>query len=151
MIETQPNADGRSGKEKYDVVIVGGGPTGSTAATLLKKYNPDLRVLIMEKEKFPRDHVGESQLPAINPVLDEMGVWDKVEAAGFPIKLGAAFQNQKDLVAQVVAVAAIHLARLHVIEAGANLRRHQHVAVDRAVVIDFKSLGYSHVHSYPSF
>ena len=75
----------------YDVAIVGGGPTGATAATLLLKYNPELRVLIIEKEKFPRDHVGESQLPSIGPILDEMGVWDKVEEAGFPIKIGASY------------------------------------------------------------
>ncbi len=74
-----------------DVVIVGGGPSGSTVATLLKKYNPGLSVLILEKAKFPREHVGESQLPGISVILNEMGVWDKVEAANFPIKLGATF------------------------------------------------------------
>ena len=76
----------------YDVVILGGGPGGSTCGTLLKKYKPDLKVLILEKEQFPRDHVGESQLPAIGSVLNEMGVWDKVEAAGFPIKIGATYK-----------------------------------------------------------
>ena len=65
-----------------DVAILGGGPTGSTCATFLRKYNPDLRVTIVEKEVFPREHVGESQLPSIGPILDEMGVWDKVEASG---------------------------------------------------------------------
>jgi Dehydrogenases (flavoproteins) len=73
----------------YDVVIVGGGPAGSTAGTLIEKYNPNLSVLIVEKEKFPRDRVGESQLPQISDVLEEMGCWDKVEAADFPIKIGA--------------------------------------------------------------
>ena len=76
----------------YDVVIVGGGPAGSTAGTLIKKYNPHLSVLILEKEKFPRDHVGESQLPQISDVLEEMGCWDKVEAANFPIKIGATYR-----------------------------------------------------------
>lgn len=76
----------------YDVAIVGGGPAGSTAGTLLKKYNPNLSVLILEKEKFPRDHVGESQLPQISDVLQEMGCWDKVEAADFPIKIGATYR-----------------------------------------------------------
>ncbi len=75
----------------YDVVIVGGGPVGSTVSSLLKKHNPDLSVLVVEKERFPRDHVGESLLPSVCPILDEMGVWDKVEAAGFPIKIGASY------------------------------------------------------------
>jgi flavin-dependent dehydrogenase len=77
---------------EYDVAIIGGGPAGSTTGTLLKKYNPDLRVGIFERETFPRDHVGESQLPGISAVLDEMGCWDKVEAANFPIKLGGTYR-----------------------------------------------------------
>ncbi len=76
---------------EYDVIIVGGGPGGTTTGTLLKKYNPALRVLILEREKFPREHIGESQLPPIGKILHEMGVWDKVEAAGFIIKLGASY------------------------------------------------------------
>lgn len=79
-----------------DVAIIGGGPSGSTLATLLRKYNPALSVLVLEKETFPREHVGESQLPAISPILHEMGVWDKVEAAGFPIKLGASLTWGRD-------------------------------------------------------
>ncbi|CAN5398070.1 hypothetical protein BH11ARM1_BH11ARM1_10490 [soil metagenome] len=75
-----------------DVAIIGGGPAGTTTGTLLKKYGPDLKVLILEREKFPRDHVGESQLPAVSYVLDEMGVWDKVEAADFPVKIGATYK-----------------------------------------------------------
>ncbi|MBM3964406.1 MAG: hypothetical protein FJ308_04975 [Planctomycetes bacterium] len=74
-----------------DVAIVGGGLGGTTLASLLKKYAPSLDVCIFEKEAFPRDHVGESQLPPTSAVLHEMGVWDKVEAAGFPIKLGASY------------------------------------------------------------
>jgi len=74
-----------------DVVIVGGGPSGTTVASLLKKYSPDLSVMILEKAKFPREHVGESQLPGISAILDEMGVWEKVEAENFPVKLGASY------------------------------------------------------------
>lgn len=59
--------------------------------TLLKKYAPQLNVIILEKETFPREHVGESQLPLVSVILDEMECWDKVEAAGFPIKIGATY------------------------------------------------------------
>lgn len=77
--------------EKFDVVIVGGGPGGTTTATLLKKYRPELQVLVVERERFPREHIGESQLPVIGKVLKEMGVWEKVEAEGFIIKFGASY------------------------------------------------------------
>lgn len=75
----------------YDVLILGGGPAGSTLGSFLKKYRPGLSVLIVEKEKFPREHVGESQLPAVSNILHEMGAWDKVEAADFPVKIGASY------------------------------------------------------------
>ncbi|MFM8263236.1 MAG: NAD(P)/FAD-dependent oxidoreductase [Pirellula sp.] len=74
-----------------DVAIIGAGPGGTTVASFLKKSMPQLDVCIIEKETFPRDHVGESQLPAVSKVLHEMGAWDKVEAARFPVKLGASY------------------------------------------------------------
>lgn len=74
-----------------DVAIVGGGPAGATAATLLRKYAPDLRVVVLERDRFPRDQIGESQLPSISPILHEMDVWGAVEHAGFPIKIGASY------------------------------------------------------------
>lgn len=82
-----------------DVAIIGGGPGGSTAGSLLKKYDPDLSVCIFERETFPREHVGESQLPPISDILAEMGCWDKVEAADFPIKIGVTYRwgKSKDL------------------------------------------------------
>jgi flavin-dependent dehydrogenase len=75
-----------------DVAVIGGGPAGATVGTLLRKYSPDLNVVILERERFPRDHVGESLLPIVPRILNEMGAWDKVEAAGFPIKLGAVYR-----------------------------------------------------------
>jgi len=84
---------------EYDVVIVGGGPAGSTLGSVLRKYAPAAKVLILEREIFPREHVGESQLPPVTKVLEEMGCWDKVEAAGFPVKTGALYRwgNTDDL------------------------------------------------------
>ncbi len=81
-----------SEKMEYDVAIIGGGPAGSTTGSVLKKYHPDARVLILEREVFPRPHVGESMLPPITQVLEEIGCWDKVESAGFPIKIGAVYR-----------------------------------------------------------
>lgn len=75
-----------------DVLIIGGGPAGSSVGSLLRKYNPSLSVTIVEREIFPRDHIGESQLPAICKVLNEMGAWEKVEAAMFPVKLGSTYR-----------------------------------------------------------
>jgi flavin-dependent dehydrogenase len=85
--------------KKLDVAIVGGGPGGSTVGSFLKKYKPGLKVGIFERETFPRDHVGESQLPVIGAILDELGVWDKIEAADFPIKVGGTYRwgNSDDL------------------------------------------------------
>ena len=72
---------------QYDVAIIGAGPAGCTVSTLLKKYASEMKVIVLEREKFPRDHIGESLLPAINPVLIEMDAWDKVEAQGFSTQL----------------------------------------------------------------
>ena len=85
-----------SNESHVDVAIVGGGPSGSTVGALLKKLRPELSVLILERETFPRDHIGESLLPPVSPILDEMGVWDRVEAANFPIKVGATYRWGKN-------------------------------------------------------
>ena len=69
------------------VVVIGGGPAGSTAATLLARSGVD--VTLFEAERFPRAHVGESLLPATLAVLDDVGVLPKIEAEGFTRKWGA--------------------------------------------------------------
>ena len=73
----------------YDVAIVGGGPAGAAAGAQLSKAGK--RVIILEKEAFPRFSIGESLLPCGNDLLREIGVWDKLENAGFLRKYGAEF------------------------------------------------------------
>lgn len=78
-----------SAATEYDVVIIGGGPGGSTAGTLLSKAGK--KVLLLEKETFPRFRIGESLLPFGNEVFEELGVWQKLEQGGFTRKTGAEF------------------------------------------------------------
>ncbi len=73
----------------YDVIIIGGGPGGSTTGSALAQAGK--KVLILEREKFPRFHVGESLIPFGNDVFRKIGVWDKMVNAGFMPKLGAEF------------------------------------------------------------
>src|SRR5436305_11212352 len=70
------------GRSIYDVAIVGGGPAGSTAATLLAKAGR--RVIVFEREKFPRFHIGESLLPFSMKTFDRLGVREKLDRTFLP-------------------------------------------------------------------
>lgn len=68
--------------QMYDVAIIGGGPAGSTAATLLSRAGR--RVVVLEREKFPRFHIGESLLPFSTRAFDRLGVREKLDRTFMP-------------------------------------------------------------------
>src|SRR5262252_7116274 len=75
----------------YDVAVIGGGPGGSTTATALARRGRS--VVVLERERFPRFHIGESQLPWTNEILQALGVHDTIAASGFVEKWGASFRG----------------------------------------------------------
>ena len=83
----------RDGDRIHDVLVVGGGPAGSTAATCLARGG--LSVVVVEGEPFPRFHVGESLLPASIPLFERLGVLERIRRHGFLVKYGASFHDQE--------------------------------------------------------
>ena len=75
--------------ERRRVVVVGAGPSGSISSALLKRRGYD--VLVLERQKFPRFSIGESLLVHCLDFVEEAGMLEAVEAAGFQHKNGAAF------------------------------------------------------------
>lgn len=78
-------------EEIQDVLIIGGGPAGSTAATFLARQG--FSVTLLEKEQFPRDHVGESLLPFCHNLFQEIGILDKMKK-NFVRKPGVRFVDR---------------------------------------------------------
>jgi flavin-dependent dehydrogenase len=77
---------GGSAGDLYDVAVIGGGPAGSTAAALLARAGR--RVIVFEREKFPRFHIGESLLPFSMKAFTRLGLHEKFAGAGFMEKFG---------------------------------------------------------------
>jgi flavin-dependent dehydrogenase len=73
-----------------DVLVIGGGPAGSTAGTLLARRGFD--VVLVDKDRHPRFHIGESLLPANLPLFDELGVGEEIRAIGM-VKRAAQFES----------------------------------------------------------
>ncbi len=77
----------RDSSYDYDFAVAGGGPAGTSAAICLAQKGH--RVVLFERERFPRFHIGESLLSTANDAFATLGVADRVEAACFPPKWGA--------------------------------------------------------------
>lgn len=83
----------------YDLAIIGAGPAGTVLASLVRRQDPSRRVLIVEREVFPRHRVGESLIAGIGPILARAGLLESIEAmasvegnpAGIVRKAGAVF------------------------------------------------------------
>ncbi|MEX2215390.1 MAG: NAD(P)/FAD-dependent oxidoreductase [Phycisphaeraceae bacterium] len=82
----------RSADQQYDAIIIGGGPAGTTAAATLAMKGR--RVILFEKEKFPRYHIGESLIPHTYWTLERIGMIPKMKASAFPKKYSVQFVRQ---------------------------------------------------------
>src|ERR1043165_2356914 len=72
----------------YDIIVIGGGPACSSAATLLSRMGH--KVLLLEKENFPREHIGESLIPSSYATLENLGVVEELRKIS-PRKPGVHF------------------------------------------------------------
>jgi geranylgeranyl reductase family protein len=121
----------------YDVAIIGGGPAGSTAAALLARAGR--RVVVFEREKFPRFHIGESLLPFSMKAFTRLGLHEKFRRAGFMKKFGGemfgacsekgtkfyfkdAYRSQTDHAYQVMRSKFDKVLLDHAAESGAEVR-----------------------------
>ena len=155
-----------SKNNSHDVIVIGGGPAGSTAATWLSRLGH--KVLLLEREKFPREHVGESLLPFCYSLLEDLGVVNELKT-NFVRKPGVRFidrdgnisttwcfnhviQNETYLSFQVIRGEFDHILLKNAAKNGADVREEMSVmeaditsASDRVTVTSLDSSGKKNV------
>src|SRR5687768_7061525 len=87
-----------NGSSSPDVVVIGGGPAGSTCSTLIAQQGYNVR--LFEREKFPRFHIGESLIPETYWVLKRLNMLDKMKNSAFVQKCSVQFVNQHGKMSQ---------------------------------------------------
>lgn len=125
-----------------DVVVIGGGPAGSAAAAWLARAGR--HIVLLERDHFPRFHIGESLLASVNDALSAIGAADVVRKAGFPQKWGATFLTADGTIERYADFGAApdvalpqtwqvqrstfdHLLLQHAASSGADVRQGTHV------------------------
>ena len=86
------------GNSSYDAIVIGGGPSGSTTAAVLASKGR--RVVLLEKERFPRYHIGESLLPYAYFPLQRIGLIDRMKTSHFPKKYSVQFVSRNGRASQ---------------------------------------------------
>src|SRR5262249_27318753 len=82
-----------SGQRSIDVVVIGGGPAGSTVSTLVAQRG--YKVQLFERDRFPRFHIGESLIPETYWVLKRLGMLEKMQKSHFVKKYSVQFVNSR--------------------------------------------------------
>jgi flavin-dependent dehydrogenase len=80
-------------KDSYDCIVMGAGPSGSSTAALVAQAG--FSVLLVERDRFPRRHVGESLMPDSYFVFEKLGILDKMKQSGYAKKVGVQFVNHQ--------------------------------------------------------
>src|SRR5690348_5950907 len=145
--------------DMYDVAIIGGGPAGSTTAALVARAGR--RVIVFEREKFPRFHIGESLLPFSMKAFTRLGLHEKLLRAGFIKKYGGeimgacsdtgtkfyfkdGYRSQTDHAYQVTRSDFDKVLLDHAAESGAEVHEQTLVSdvifQDREVTLSYKSV-----------
>src|SRR5690606_32988814 len=79
--------------QEADVIVMGGGPAGATASALIAEHG--YRVVVFERDRFPRFHIGESLIPETYWVLNRLGMIEKLRRSHFVKKYSVQFVNQR--------------------------------------------------------